>query len=376
VTDIETPAQEITAKRAYAETLLVFLAFFGGGVISAVYYLADPNQPVSSDGWAAYLPGSFDILAQAGLAVALVLLLLHRRGLGRRDVGLAITRPDGTRLAWGPSLRVLALAEIGQFVGSLVNSALGGKYPGQTTSGSYLFYMGAASINAGVVEELVVLAFVVTTLRQARRPWWEVALVAIGLRVSYHLYYGAGAIGVLIWAAVFFWLYARTKNLPMLMLVHVSWDLCVFLSLKWPWVVGAEFVCAALLVVWAAATWLIDRSGPPKHLPAGAHWPATATWDQRATGGAAPGWLPGGVVMPEGGVARGASPAEPPAMPWPADTPMVPISMPHTPPPPLVQVPLPPANWYPDPSGRYRWRRWNGSEWTGDVSNWAVPPAV
>jgi len=35
---------------------------------------------------------------------------------------------------------------------------------------SYVMYTVAASLTAGIVEETVVLAFVVTTLRQARRP--------------------------------------------------------------------------------------------------------------------------------------------------------------------------------------------------------------
>lgn len=32
-------------------------------------------------------------------------------------------------------------------------------------------------------------------------------------------------------------------------------------------------------------------------------------------------------------------------------------------------VPNPPANWYPDPSGRFERRYWNGSKWTEHVAN-------
>ncbi len=32
-------------------------------------------------------------------------------------------------------------------------------------------------------------------------------------------------------------------------------------------------------------------------------------------------------------------------------------------------IPNPPANWYPDPSGRFERRYWNGSKWTEHVAN-------
>jgi membrane protease YdiL (CAAX protease family) len=359
VTDVAARAAPISAKRAYTETLLVFLAFFGSGVMGAAFYLAVPKETQPHAGWSGYLPASFDALAQIGLAVAVVLLLLHRRGLGRRDLGLSVTRPDGTRLAFGPTIRVVALAELALTVGSVVTGSFGGKYPGLNSSASYLFYMGASSFEAGVVEELVVLAFVVTTLRQARRPWWEVGTVAVVLRASYHVYYGAGATGVLIWAAAFFWLYARTRNLPALMAVHVCWDLAVFLSEAWKGVIFIEFALVGLVLLVAPITWLVDytsrqRMSPAQHYPP-AGWPQVPAY--RWPPAPVPGW-PGA----SGWSAWSAAPGDRSAPVWPASG-LSHIGGPGQ------GGPLPPAAWYPDPSGRHRWRWWTGQEWTDQVND-------
>lgn len=53
----------------------------------------------------------------------------------------------------------------------------------------------------GAVEELVVLAVLVVALRSARAPWWTVYVVAVALRVVFHIHYGVGyALGLGIWA--------------------------------------------------------------------------------------------------------------------------------------------------------------------------------
>lgn len=55
-------------------------------------------------------------------------------------------------------------------------------YPDLTQN---LFY----AAQAGFIEEIVVLALVVTTLERARRPRAELVAVALLLRASYHFYY-------------------------------------------------------------------------------------------------------------------------------------------------------------------------------------------
>ncbi|MDR2986266.1 MAG: CPBP family intramembrane metalloprotease, partial [Nocardiopsaceae bacterium] len=130
---------------------------------------------------------------------------------------------------------------------------------------AYLVYAVAASLTAGLVEETVVLAFVVTTLRQARRPMAEIVLVAVLLRCSYHDYYGLGVIGVATWAAVFAWLFLRTGSVLPLVVVHVLWDANIFLGQRWHELQVVTAYGWVLLVLAATITWLVDmrarRSG-------------------------------------------------------------------------------------------------------------------
>jgi hypothetical protein len=37
--------------------------------------------------------------------------------------------------------------------------------------------------------------------------------------------------------------------------------------------------------------------------------------------------------------------------------------------PPLPSAPLPPAQWYADPSGRHAYRYWDGTRWTSNVAD-------
>jgi len=62
---------------------------------------------------------------------------------------------------------------------------------------------------------------------------------------SYHLYYGPGAVGILIWASVFVWLFLRTRSLIPLIAVHCLWDLAATFSEHWS-AVGA-FGCSPCL---------------------------------------------------------------------------------------------------------------------------------
>ncbi len=139
---------------------------------------------------------------------------------------------------------------------------------------SYLIYAVGAAVTAGVVEEIVVLAFVVTTLRQAARPLPEIVLVAVLMRCSYHDYYGLGVLGIAIWATVFIWLFLRAGSIVPLVVVHIAWDANIFLGERWHVIPLASANVYLLLFVIAAITWLVDlragslgRQGPPGGAP-------------------------------------------------------------------------------------------------------------
>jgi membrane protease YdiL (CAAX protease family) len=374
----------ITTKRAYTEVLLVFSGFFLSGVAAAAFLLANRSEGSQAGSWAIYFPSTIDIIAQTGVAVAVVLLLAARRGVTTKTLGLSLPHRSDGRFASGATVRILAWALFAQIIGGVINAALqSGDLPTVSKpNAAILIFSFFRSVNAGVVEELVVLAFVVVTLRQARRPWWEVTLVALVLRGSYHIYYGPGVFGILVWAAIFYWLYLRTRSLILLMTVHFAWDAVSFFSARW----DAVAVVGSLVTVgiWVAAgiSWLVERNNGPN----GAIVQPHPAW---AAGAGTSWWQPGGGGGPAGSSAAGLwGPASgtPPAAPG-AVLPDAPVDAGPAPPvgtsaPPvawaphsaqLASAPAPaaisvPPGWQPDPSGANRWRWWDGYRWTDHVS--------
>lgn len=281
----------------------MFVAFFGAGILAAGFSLGG-TLPRTNGGWSLFGPNAFDQAAQAGLAVTLIVLLLRNRGVSRQAFGLDVPRHADGGWAFGETLRLATWAVTALIAGSLVTSAIatGGYRLPAHLGAPFLIYAAASSLNAGVIEELVVLGFVVATLRQARRPVWELLLVALVLRSSYHIYYGVGVVGILIWGSVFVWLYLRTRSLLPIIAVHVAWDTTVFMAQRWPVTILVGLLIVLAMVISAPITWLVERSNR-RLAPAGA---GTAPW---------PGYYA-------------------------------------------------PPGWRPDPSGQYRWRWWDGVRWT------------
>jgi len=86
-----------------------------------------------------------------------------------------------------------------------------------------------SALVAGVVEEVVVLGYLVRRLEQlAFRPMW-VLVIAVAVRGSYHLYYGWDVLPILAWAAVTVIVYRRYRRLWPFIAVHVLWDVVTLL---------------------------------------------------------------------------------------------------------------------------------------------------
>jgi Type II CAAX prenyl endopeptidase Rce1-like/Protein of unknown function (DUF2510) len=320
------PAPElppISAKRAYTEVLFAFSAFFLTGVIAAGLLLANRYKNVLNDAsWALYVPQAVEVLLQSAVAVVLIVLMSSRRGVSTANLGLTLPRrPDG-RFAAGATTRILAWAIFALIAGAIPNALLQtGHLPTSKPSAAELAFGVTASVQAGVVEEIVVLAFVVVTLRQARRPLWEITLVALVLRGSYHIYYGPGVVGIVLWAAIFYWIFLRTQSLIPLMAAHALWDAVGFLSQRWASVAVVAVLVAVALWIAAPITWAVEKGDRDRAMRV-----SGSGWAPRSGGGAA-GWAVSG---------------------WGAAT-------------------VPPG-WHPDPSGSHYWRWWDGYRWTDHVS--------
>jgi Type II CAAX prenyl endopeptidase Rce1-like len=267
------PTKPISARRAYTEVLLLFAAAFGSGVIAAADSVAGRTVPNPGGSWTLYGPAAVGEVGAAAITAVAVILLAARRGITPRALGLS-WRPgtDGAaqRYGAGRAVRVIGWAVLAIVLGGVINSALAsGHFPKPHEPGLASFAYGVAgALNAGVVEELVVLAFTISTLRQARRPLPEIVLVALLLRCSYHIYYGPGVLGIAVWAALFIWIYLRTRQLLPLILVHFGWDVLGSLTPSFPNAPKAVLGLAGLgilvllgaLYLTALISWLIERS--------------------------------------------------------------------------------------------------------------------
>jgi membrane protease YdiL (CAAX protease family) len=266
-------ASPISARRAYAEVLGVVAAFFAANIIAAGESLSG-RYPLPAGSWAVFIPAAVSELSKAGLAALVVLLLAARRGITPRALGLgwpakASDSPSASPAVAappvGPAFRIAVWALMALVAGGLITSALATGSLGQPVrpDDSYLVYASAASLAAGVVEEMIVLAFVVTTLWQAARPLPEIVIVAVLLRCSYHIYYGPGVAGIAVWAAVFVWLFLRSGSVVPMIVVHFLWDLSIFFELKWHAFAVGRASAFVLLPIAAGITWLADRRMPP-----------------------------------------------------------------------------------------------------------------
>jgi membrane protease YdiL (CAAX protease family) len=257
----------------------VFAAFFAASVLAGGETLAR-RYPAPSGSWAVFLPASLSDLGACVLALLVTVLLSARRDIGPRCLGFGWPRRRDGRVAVAQSLRIGVWALVALPVGGAITAALAmGNKLGQPAhqDASYVVYTVAASLAAGIVEETVVLAFVVTTLRQAGRPLAEIVAVAVLLRCSYHDYYGAGVIGIAFWAAMFVWLYLRAGSVLPLIVVHVLWDASIFLGQHWHILRIVSALAWLLLLLVAVITWLVEvsrRHAAPPGTPAPTPWAA------------------------------------------------------------------------------------------------------
>jgi len=277
---VDTP--RLTTRRAYTEVLLVFGLFFGASVAAAAFSIGGHSPSGVVAGWAQSIPSSMQELATTILCILVPVLLVRRRGLATADLGIAT--PGTVKLSQG--IRIAAWAVLALIGGSIVTGLLAtGKFPEGPFSYPNLMLNLFHAAQAGFIEEVVVLAFLVVTLEQARRPRPEIIAVALVLRASYHIYYGPGVLGILIWAPVFLWLFLRFRTIVPLIIVHSAWDVIITLADHWPVFGGLGSLAMIGLFIVAPILWLVERGdrnnarrapmlGPPGWYgdPAGTGW--------------------------------------------------------------------------------------------------------
>ncbi|MEU4419114.1 CPBP family intramembrane glutamic endopeptidase [Actinoplanes sp. NPDC024001] len=242
-----TVEQQQTTRRTYLpEIVIVLLLSLGQSAVYAIVSLtakltaekplaqqtATLNPTVSPR---PYLDLTYQLLGIffALIPVVLVIYLLMRDNISpRRELGIDFRRP-AYDLGWGAGLA----AGIGIPGLLLVYTALQLGINAQIVPSGLQPYWWAvpvlvlAAIENAVLEEVVVVGYLITRLRQSGMSLvWIVACSAV-LRGSYHLYQGFGAfIGNAVMGVVFALFFLKTKRVMPLIVAHTLLDITAFVG--------------------------------------------------------------------------------------------------------------------------------------------------
>lgn len=186
-----------------------------------------------------------DILFSLAL-VGLVLYLLWDAGVSPfRRIGLDLTRFGrdlglGLLIAAGIGIPGLALYAIGRATGltvAVVASPLDAAW-------YTVPILVLSAVRAGLLEEVVMIGYLFTRLRQLGWGPWAIILTAAALRGAYHAYQGIGPIvGNFAMGVVFGWAYKRWGRVMPLVVAHTVLDVVAFVGYPlaaslWPGVFG------------------------------------------------------------------------------------------------------------------------------------------
>ncbi|HYX79472.1 MAG TPA: CPBP family intramembrane glutamic endopeptidase [Actinomycetota bacterium] len=223
------PASPLSRRTLVEEILVVLsLSLLASAVFAVIDLLSAPLRGVT----VAAVSQSTQLARQVfgdlfGLAPAwLVVFLVRRNGEGTTAIGLALDRPRRDLASGAALFVVVALGGIAVYLGSValgVNRFVVPVPPlGHWWTVPVLLLDG---LQAAVLEEVIVAAYLITRLRQLGLT--EVAAVGVSalLRGSYHLYQGwGGFLGNLAMGVLFGAVFVRTRRAWPLVVAHFLLD--------------------------------------------------------------------------------------------------------------------------------------------------------
>jgi membrane protease YdiL (CAAX protease family) len=178
-----------------------------------------------------YLDLTYQLL-EIAFALVPVALALYLLGEHRRNLGLSFDRPAfdagwGTVLAAAIGIPGLLLVYVAATLGlnaQIVPAAL------QPVWWAVPVLILAAAQNA-IVEEVIVVGYLMTRLRQMGVGTVAIVATSAVLRGSYHLYQGFGAfVGNAVMGVVFALFFLRTKRVMPLIVAHTLLDVAAFVG--------------------------------------------------------------------------------------------------------------------------------------------------
>jgi hypothetical protein len=240
----DTPEPD-TRRLLRLELLIVFAITLGLSALRSLLSLLESllaPGPLSEQSVALNAPAARADLIDLGFQLTRVLqlfawgglgaYLLVRGGMRLRGVGLT-RRPDARDTVYGIALAAgIGLPGLGLYLGAL---ALGANLTVLPTVLNDTWWrlpvlVLAAAANAWA-EELLMIGYLLTRLRQLGYGRYVALLIAAVLRGAYHLYQGLGGfVGNLVMGLLFGWLWQRTNRLWPLVIAHTLIDVVAFVG--------------------------------------------------------------------------------------------------------------------------------------------------
>jgi membrane protease YdiL (CAAX protease family) len=322
------PPARISPPRALGEILAVYVPSFGLGILSALMLLHDPglgNDQVT--GAVTALEEILQYVMQACVTVFGVAFFCLQRGVRLSDLfgrlvepqqyaasayGLPYPPPPTQVAPYGadgaaaggagggfwpgyqyylpptpPTQRgrawqfsrayfVSMAGVLGFLLSVVVYTSVTNYQTGAPSEGNSLYLIPTGlvvALAAGFGEEMLVTGLTVNALESAGfggKRVWVIYVVAICLRIPYHLYYGWASLGVIIFTVVNIWVYRRWRLLWPIVLAHVTYDFIEYLASVAPSAIGGLLIlglCMGTLtmVIIVLCIELSDRSARRKY---------------------------------------------------------------------------------------------------------------
>lgn len=165
--------------------------------------------------------------------VGLVVYLLCDAGSSPfRRIGLDFRRPgrdagSGALVALAIGIPGLALYAVGRVLGITVQVSASPLDPSWWT----IPLLVLSAVRAALQEEVIMIGYLFTRLRQLGWGDWRIILVSAAIRGSYHAYQGVGpVIGNFVMGVVFGWCYRRWGRVMPLVIAHTILDVVSFVG--------------------------------------------------------------------------------------------------------------------------------------------------
>jgi uncharacterized protein len=217
-------------RRLLAEEILVVLSLslLASAVFAIIDLLSAPLRGVT-----VYATDQSTQVAQQiasfvfGLAPAwLVVYLVRRSGEGVAAIGLDVREPARDLALGGALFMVIGIGGLGVYLGSVALGVNRFVVPVPPLGHWWTVpVLVLDALEAGLLEEVIVAAYLITRLRQLR--WSPVAAIAASavLRGAYHLYQGwGGFLGNLAMGVLFGFVFVRTRRAWPLVIAHALLD--------------------------------------------------------------------------------------------------------------------------------------------------------